>query len=346
MKVLLNNPRLKQPAIIGLLTVCASLVLLTRANQLPTIWFATLNLLQSFESTIHADIPLALRSFTESIQALSSQGDYVQTLSSQILKRGELATGGLRPRFLVSWFRVKWMLMVAVADVSVIIPTWNEEKYLERCLTSLHDQSLKQSFEIIVVDGGSSDRTLEIANRFAQKVLVMPDKPVGAARNVGASNAKGDILAFIDADTQASNGWLEETIKTFNKFPSVVGITGPTLPHGGSKLDDLMYGIARFAQRVSLKLGFPHVAGFNCAYRKNAFWGAGGFDENRELSEDVMLSLRMRKQGRVLFNKKMIAYTSLRRIRKSGYPYLIAYYTFNAFTVLLFGRTLTYPKVR
>jgi glycosyltransferase involved in cell wall biosynthesis len=237
--------------------------------------------------------------------------------------------------------------LVAAVDVSVIVPTWNEEKYLEKCLKSLRRQSLTDPFEVIVVDGGSSDRTLEIAHKFAEEVLVAPERPVGAARNIGAALAKGSMLAFIDADTAASENWLEETVKTFNTHPEAVCVTGPTLPYEGSRLDELMYEVATgWAQRISFRLGFPHVAGFNCAYRKDAFWRAGGFDANRELSEDVVLSLKIRRHGKILFNDEMVAYTSLRRTKHFGYPYMTTYYTLNAMTLLLFGRTMAYPKVR
>jgi glycosyltransferase involved in cell wall biosynthesis len=243
--------------------------------------------------------------------------------------------------------RGKWLLVIGGTHVSVIVPTWNEENYLERCLKSLMQQSLNGSFDVIVVDGGSTDRTLDIAHKFAHEVLVVPGKPVGAARNIGALKAKGDVLAFIDADTVASKNWLEKTVESFDSEPAAVCVTGPTLPYEGSRFDELMYKAATgWAQRVSLTLGFPHVAGFNCAYRKDAFWHAGGFDERRELSEDVALSLRIRNQGPILFNEEMIAYTSLRRIKQCGYPYLTIYYTLNAVTLLLFGRTMAYPKIR
>src|SRR5208283_3947011 len=123
------------------------------------------------------------------------------------LQRGDVAARELRPRFVPSLMRVKWLLLIAATRVSVIIPTWNEENYLERCLMSLKRQSLKDPFEVIVVDGGSSDRTLEIAHKFTQDVLVLPGKPVGAARNIGASRATGNLLAFLDADTSASKNW-------------------------------------------------------------------------------------------------------------------------------------------
>jgi glycosyltransferase involved in cell wall biosynthesis len=197
-----------------------------------------------------------------------------------------------------------------------------------------------------VVDGGSTDRTVEVAKQNADKVIVEPS-PVGAARNTGSKQAEGEILAFIDADTVACENWIEEIAQTFDSGPNIAGVTGPTLPYEGTQLDKLAYHVATgWAQRFSPRLGRPHVAGFNCAYRREPFFDAGGFDENRVLSEDVMLSLKMRHQGPILFNPEMIAYTSLRRIKRYGYPYLTTYYAINAAMMLLFNRTLGYPQVR
>jgi glycosyltransferase involved in cell wall biosynthesis len=236
--------------------------------------------------------------------------------------------------------------MVGACDISVIIPALNEEKYLPRCLNSLVGQSRKEGVEIIVVDGGSTDHTIRVAKECAHKVLIEPARPVGAARNIGAKHAEGEVLAFIDADTIASEDWLEEVAATFSKS-GAVGVTGPTLPYEGTHFDNIAYQVATgWVQRFSLRLGRPHVAGFNCAYRRNAFWDAGGFDEDRVLLEDVMLSLRMRHQGRILFNPHMIAYTSLRRIEKYGYPYLMTYNVINWVLMLLFNQTLAYPQVR
>jgi glycosyltransferase involved in cell wall biosynthesis len=253
----------------------------------------------------------------------------------------------LSPRSLTLGSKVRYLLVASALDVSVIVPTWNEEKYLPKCLRSLTKQAHSKPLEVIVVDGGSTDRTIEIAEKHADKVLVEPGKPVGAARNVGARHASGSVLAFIDADTMASKNWIEEIERTLEMSPSAVGVTGPTRPYEGSRLDQLAYHVATgWVQRLSLRLGLPHVAGFNCAYRKGEFWEAEGFDEYRQLSEDITLSLRIRHQGPILFNPEMLAYTSLRRIKNYGYPYLTTYYTMNWATMLLFNRTLGYPKVR
>jgi glycosyltransferase involved in cell wall biosynthesis len=263
-----------------------------------------------------------------------------------VLSRGELVSLEVGSRPFPLGTKIRNILVIGACDISVIIPALNEEKYLPKCLESLSRQSRKNQFEIIVVDGGSTDRTVEIAEEYVHKVIVKPS-PVGVARNLGAKHAEGKILAFIDADTIACESWTEEIARTFDSSTNAAGVTGPTLPYEGTELDKLAYHVATgWAQRLSLKLGRPHVAGFNCAYRRGPFWDVGGFDENRALSEDVTLSLKMRHQGPILFNPEMIAYTSLRRIKKYGYPYLTTYYAINAGMMLLFDRTLGYPQVR
>lgn len=290
----------------------------------------------------------AIRSHLDAILVLRDQQQMVlENLSQRLLASGEWVPVQISSRPLTLGSKIRYMLVASVFDVSVIVPTWNEEKYLPRCLRSLVNQSSDVPFEVIVVDGGSVDRTVEIAGQYADKVLVKPRLPVGAARNTGAEQASGDIVAFIDADTIPSEKWLQEINQTLQTNQQAVGVTGPTLPYEGTRLDSLVYDVATgWFQRLSLTLGLPHVAGFNCAYRKDAFWEAGGFDEHRQLSEDIMLSLRVRHQGSILFNPEMTAYTSLRRIKKYGYTYLTTYYLMNWATMLLLNRTLTYPKVR
>jgi hypothetical protein len=327
----------RKPIVLAFFTVCFTLVLAAKASDLWAIMIPELGrFLQYFVVNIHPQVVLIARAQTE----------ILQNLTGQVLARGELASLEIGSSSLPFGTRIKGVLVIGLCDISVIIPALNEERYLPRCLESLSRQSRREQFEIIVVDGGSTDRTVEAAKEFANKVIVEPS-PVGAARNIGAKHAEGEILAFIDADTMACERWIEEIARMFESSLNAVGVTGPTLPYEGTKLDRLAYHVATgWAQRLSLRLGRPHVAGFNCAYRKRPFWDAGGFDENRVLSEDVTLSLKMRHQGPILFNHEMIAYTSLRRIKKYGYPYLTTYYAINTGTMLLFNRTLAYPKVR
>jgi len=103
--------------------------------------------------------------------------------------------------------------------ISVIIPALNEEKRIEQCLQSLKNQSYGD-FEIIVVDGGSRDGTVEITRRYA-KVIKQKSRTIGGARREGAMVAKGDILAFTDADTILDCNWLSSIEKDMKKFGSV-----------------------------------------------------------------------------------------------------------------------------
>ena len=327
-----------EPTTFVLVTLFVSTVLILKAPDFwPIVVTELVKSLQYFDMNSHLHNILVLR----------CQAELYQNLATQVLLKGDLAPLDLGSRSLPFGMRIKNILVAAVCDVSVIIPTLNEEKYLPKCLESLVRQSRVKPAEIIVVDGGSKDQTAEVAREFTDNVLLEPNRPVGAARNAGARQAKEETLAFIDADTIASERWVEEIARTFGENPGGVGVTGPTLPYEGTQLDKLAYHVATgWAQRLSFRLGRPHVAGFNCAYRKDALWKAGGFDEYRVLSEDVMLSLRMRHQGEIVYNPQMIAYTSLRRIKRYGYPYLTTYYAINAATMLLFDRTLGYPQVR
>jgi len=230
--------------------------------------------------------------------------------------------------------------------ISVVIPALNEEKYIRPCLSSLNHQSCNWH-EVIVVDGGSTDRTIEIARDLADRVVVEPASPVGAARNLGAKEAKGDILAFIDADTIASQGWIE-AIRESMSDSSVVGVTGPTFPVKGKDLDRLLYRMSTdFLQRFLIKLDLPHFPGFNCAYRKDAFFAVSGFAEDRVTHEDMLLSLDLKELGRIVYNPYMLTFTSLRRIEKYGYERIVPLYLSNFFLSLLFDKSAeNYSPVR
>jgi hypothetical protein len=328
---------LENPAVLLLLSFSIWLVLALRSPEISALVISeTGKLLQSPAVRAHLDTLLAFRYQQGNVDVFSQRLIAYENIPVDFNSKS-LSLGG----------KVKYFLVASALDISVIIPTWNEEKYLTRCLRSLTQQSGRKPLELIVVDGGSTDGTLALAEKYADKVSIEEGQTVGAARNKGAELATGHILAFIDADSVASEKWLEEIDRTLATNPRAVGVTGPTLPDEGTRTDELAYRIATgWAQSLSLRLGLPHVAGFNCAYRRDAFWQAGGFDEHRELSEDITLSMRIRHQGLIVFDPEMLAYTSLRRIKKYGYPYLTTYYMMNWATMLLFNRTLAYPKVR
>src|SRR3989344_7539418 len=121
-------------------------------------------------------------------------------------------------------------------QISVVIPAYNEALYIEPCLKSLENQTLNRNkYEIIVVDGNSTDKTREIARKYADFVLTETEKSVGKARNRGCKKASGKIIANTDADTIVKKNWLEQIQKGLSG-KNVVAVYGAGLLHDGGWL--------------------------------------------------------------------------------------------------------------
>src|SRR5688572_20828628 len=87
---------------------------------------------------------------------------------------------------------------------SLILPTYNEERFIRQCLDGIRAQRIAADrVEIVVVDNGSTDRTVAICREYTDRILSHPELRVGAMRNQGARSATGQVLAFVDADCVA-----------------------------------------------------------------------------------------------------------------------------------------------
>ncbi len=218
--------------------------------------------------------------------------------------------------------------------ISVVIPTYNEEKNIGNCIKSLLNQKYPAGkYEIIVVDGGSKDRTVEIAASMGAKVISQKSRNVGGARNDGAVVAEGDIVATTDADTVMPDNWLETIEKNFESR-DVLCVFGSLLPDKNTlfyrAIFDLGNKIVYAASRADI---FHNVCGANSAFRKEEFLRINGFDENISASDDVEIALRLRKLGRIYFDKHMKVYYSTRRIEKFGLMKMLPIWLTNAFHV-------------
>src|SRR3989344_5716630 len=113
-------------------------------------------------------------------------------------------------------------------SVSLIIPAYNEEKYIGACLDYVFKNFGGAFFEIIVVDNASRDRTREIAQHFPHvKIAYEERKGLTRARQRGFEEARGDILAYIDADTRMPAGWAETIAKEFERDKNLASLSGP-----------------------------------------------------------------------------------------------------------------------
>ncbi len=223
---------------------------------------------------------------------------------------------------------------VVMPKISVIIPSYNEEKYLNYPLNALHKQTFKD-FEIIVVDGNSSDKTRDIAKKHGARIIIEKRKGIGLARNTGAKKARGSILFFTNADTAPSPDVLNIYNELF-KDNAVVAATGPMVPL--EKTTHFIQFGYKFASvslaKFSFKLGMPAMSGSNIAVRKASFEKAGGFNELLETYEDIDLIARVKRLGSVVYADDAVVATSTRRIEAWG---VRKYILFNAGNVLRYN---------
>lgn len=202
--------------------------------------------------------------------------------------------------------------------ISVVIPSFNEEERIERCLLSLQKQDFpREEYEIIVVDGGSKDKTREIAEKYADVVFIQTSPKVGGARNDGALRAKGDIIATTDADTILPPDWLKR-IKSGFSNPDVVMLYGPVWPIESTLKNKLYLFLANnFAHLGYLTGTILFTLGCNSIFRAEPFRSVGRYRVS-DAGDDLEIAHRMRKVGKVKFDRKLSVGFSMRRYDQFG----------------------------
>lgn len=214
--------------------------------------------------------------------------------------------------------------------ISVVIAAYNEENNLPNCLSAIRAQSFpKSEYEIIVVDNNSTDKTAEIAKSFDARVINEEKQGNTYAAKKGMDSARYEVIAMVDADTIVDKNWLLEISNAFEN-EKVVGLTGMGLVKTNNKLFGFIEEkIYELFLRLNFLIGKPHLTGFNLAVRKSAYDAILGIDENFSMSPDIDLGLRIKTQGKVIFNKKVRVMTSIRRWQenpfKTFYVYLVGY---------------------
>ena len=232
--------------------------------------------------------------------------------------------------------------MIGLKKISVIIPTYNEEKNIILTLKSLMTQTLsRDEYEIIIVDGGSTDKTVSLAEKYADKVIQQVSEGIGGARNDGAKIAKGEYLATTDADTIIPKHWLSRIIDDFGHMKNVVAVSGPIYPREWTPFNKFFflmgyYNLPKILLKISPRLNFL-TFGPNSAFRKDAFFKAGGYS-NLGIVDDVEIVRRIKKYGRIYYDFKLIVYASARRFKKDGYFRTTLFQDFTSVRLLLFNK--------
>ena len=183
---------------------------------------------------------------------------------------------------------------------SVVIPAYNAADTIGRCLRALSRQSLAAgSYEVIVVDDGSTDGTVAAAEASGAEVTVLRQQHVGpaAARNLGAGHARADIVLFTDADCVPAEDWAEQLLAAF-RDPEVVGAKGVYFGREGTLVE-------RFVQleyedkyeRMARRRYIDFIDTYCAAYRRHVLLSVAGFDTSIMAGEDQELSFRLAHAG-------------------------------------------------
>lgn len=205
---------------------------------------------------------------------------------------------------------------------SIIIRTKNEEKGLPLCLNAIKKQKYSD-YEIIVVDSGSKDKTIKVAEEHGCKTVLIPEKDFsfGYSLNVGIKEAKGEIMVIISAHClPANNDWLSFLIKPFFSFLNLAGVYGRHVPY----LD------ASPQEKRGLAEAFPpgdeirfyendRFSNANSAILKSA-WESINFDEKLPGAEDIGWCMKIKENGlEVAYEPRAIVFHSHAETLKSIY---------------------------
>jgi mycofactocin system glycosyltransferase len=192
-------------------------------------------------------------------------------------------------------------------SVSIVVPVRNRPEDLALCLDSLTNLKYPaEKTEIIVVDDASSDDTVKVAERFSVTIISLKTrKQASYCRNLGAQQARGEILAFVDSDCAADPLWLHELIPVF-KDPDVGAVGGMVDSYFEDKGLDRYekvkssLQVSAWFKRSSEEERFFYVPSCNLLIRRSLFLDLGGFREDLHVGEDVDLCWRLQNHGEVL----------------------------------------------
>jgi glycosyltransferase involved in cell wall biosynthesis len=210
-----------------------------------------------------------------------------------------------------------------MVDVSVIIPALNEEKCLAKTLESVSRQKTSLNYEIVVADNGSEDRTVEIAEKYADRVVSVKRKGIWIGRNTGAEKSRGNALVFVDADTTIPPNYLD-AVNAVLFDDSISGLSCAFRFEKHGRVLDAIEELSNSYLLFKGVIGKGEILGFNNAVMRKTFFDVGGFPN--QPMEDGAFARKLWEKGRVVYLPEPRVVTSARRISKKGTIHSAVYY--------------------
>jgi len=230
--------------------------------------------------------------------------------------------------------------------ISIIIPTLNEETVLEKTLLSLKKLT-NYDYEIIISDGKSTDKTIEIAKKYNCKIVEYKDparQTIGQGRNLGAKVASGEYFIFIDADVVIPdiNNFFTKAMDLFKKRKNLVGLTVmlKVFPEMATLSDKLFFAMANFNHRLFNNiLHTGSASGEFQMIRADIFKQINGYNEKLPVGEDNEIFSRLNRLGQTYADQSLYILHTSRRAHKIGWPKLILSWILNAIYVQFLKRS-------
>ena len=229
--------------------------------------------------------------------------------------------------------------------ISIIVPTLNEEKIIEKTLKSLRE--FRGNYEIIISDGKSMDKTLSIAKKYADHIIQYKDEPrqtIAMGRNLGATIAKGNYLVFVDADVTIPdiNNFFIKAVDLFEKNNKLVGLTAfvKVFPEMCTFGDRLFFGIVNLGSYFFNNiLNSGSALGEFQMIRADAFRKLKGYNEKIVVGEDIEMFSKLSRIGKVHTESSLYILHTSRRAHNIGWSSLFFFSIKNAIHLRLYKRS-------
>jgi glycosyltransferase involved in cell wall biosynthesis len=233
--------------------------------------------------------------------------------------------------------------------ISVVVPAYNEEKYLPKTLEALKNQDFDKTYEIIVVNNNSTDNTEAVARSFNARIINEKKQGLILAKQAGCKRARGKIIAVLNVDCIPPCSWLHIINQVLND-PKTVAVTGwyhlPNAPWWAKAHQAIGLQFIKLWQLCTKNS--PLILAGNVAFKNTYFKKIGGYDTRyTSAADEIKLRNDLKKLGCIRYDERLDVTRSARRFKSGSYHYFIEYlligYILNYLSTTLFKKPLPPP---